>query len=165
MSVKCGLFASVTALRQDLTNGIESPWSCTVRREVSQASRAVWEFIVYMVTHSLCPPVTAIRLERRGKGSRPTWDTSFLHGRHQSLGRLLRRSFHRDLRVGCLYQDLLTSHLDVQERMNTAAVPVFIGRLKHPVRRVLHHHVPKNDMLPLVHQLRHDRDGVHRGTE
>ena len=46
----------------------------------------MWEFIEYMVTHSLCQPVTAIRLERRGKGSCLTWDTSFLDGRHQSLG-------------------------------------------------------------------------------
>ena len=38
------------------------------------------------MTHSLCQPVTAIRLERRGKGSCLTWDTSFLDGRHQSLG-------------------------------------------------------------------------------
>ena len=36
-----------------------------------------------MVTRSLCQPVTAIRLERQGKGSCLTWDRSFLDGRHQ----------------------------------------------------------------------------------
>ena len=48
----------------------------------------MWECIEYMVTHSLCQPVTAIRLERKGKGSCLTWDTSFLDGRHQSLGEM-----------------------------------------------------------------------------